>query len=92
MSDWQPIETAPKRRKVIVSWVNAFGKRRTTFASFFDAGELDVDDSYTDCDGADEDGKNADAGWFEERETGDPGYYELREPLTHWMPLPAPPA
>lgn len=90
---WRPIETAPTRRKVLVSWLDALGKRRTTCACYFGAGELDMDDSYTDSDsdGADEDGKNADAGWFEERETGDPGYYELREPLTHWMPLPPAP-
>lgn len=85
---WQPIETHPKRRKVAVTWVNAYGKRQTTYAVYFDAGELDMDDSYDDYD---EEGKNIDAGWFEERETGDPGYYELTEPLDFWQPLPSPP-
>lgn len=37
---WQPIKTAPERRKVFVSWVNALGKRRTTCAAFYPAGTV----------------------------------------------------
>ena len=91
VSGWRDMSSAPKRRKVIVSWVNALGKRRTTFACYFDAGELDMDDSCGD-DAVDWDGKNANSGWFEEREAGDdPGYYLLSEPLTHWREIPDPP-
>jgi hypothetical protein len=89
MSEWQPIETAPERRKVIVSWVNDFGHRRTTFATFYPVGTTELDDSPEDW--TDEDGRNTVAGWWECREAGGDDWY-LDEKLTHWMPLPDPPA
>lgn len=35
---WQPIETAPMRRKVLVTWINELGNRRTTLAVYIEAG------------------------------------------------------
>ena len=86
---WQPIETAPQRRKVIVSWVNECGKRRSTFAAFYPAGTLELDEAPDDM--VNEDGTNAEDGWFECREAGDGIDWHLSEALTHWMPLPASP-
>lgn len=88
---WQPIETAPQRRKVIVSWVNALGKRRQTFAAYFPEGSLEMSD---DCpeEAVNDEGTNVEGGWFECREAGDGMDWYLDEPLTHWRSLPeAPP-
>lgn len=88
---WLPIESAPERRKVMVTWVNALGKRRTTFAAFWPIGTLDMGDD-TSEDHVDEDGKNVFAGWYEESEANDDDYWRLTEMLTHWMPLPSAPS
>ena len=84
---WQPIETAPELRKVLVTWVNEFGHRRRTIAVFNPAGTTDMDD---DCpaDAVDDNGRNAQAAWFECREASEAIDWQLDEPLTHWMPLP----
>lgn len=87
---WEGIETAPKERKIIVSWVNAYGKRRTTFASFWPAGSIGLNEETGD-EFVDENGMNIEEGWFECREAGDAVDWMLNEPLTHWMPLPSPP-
>jgi|SRR5882672_3681681 len=89
--DWQPIETAPERRKMAVTWVNALGKRRTTYASFWPIGTLDMGDEVQE-DHVDEDGKNVFAGWYEESEANDESFWQLTELLTHWQPLPLPPS
>jgi hypothetical protein len=85
---WQPIETAPERKKVLVSWVNELGKRRTALAVFYPVGTIELDESPEDW--VDEDGKNTVAGGWESREAGGDDWY-LDEQPTHWMPLPAPP-
>ena len=86
MSEWQPIETAPERRTVLVFYRNELGKGRTMRATFYPAGTLDMDDDES----ADENGQNAESRWFEESDA-----YEYLMPLngtpTHWMPLPDPP-
>lgn len=89
--EWRDIETAPEQKPVWVSWVNAFGHRRSTKAVYFPAGTLDMDDEVPEDD-RDEEGHNIEAGWFEDREAGEPSYWPLRENLTHWMPLPSPPS
>lgn len=86
---WQPIATAPQQQKVMVSWVNALGKRRTTCAAFYPAGTLELDDAPDDM--LTEEGTNAEDGWFECREAGDAVDWHLSKPLTHWQPLPSPP-
>ena len=82
MSEWLPIETAPKNIKVIAGYRNSLGKWRTIMACYYRAGTLeygedDIDDE--DC---------APEGWYEETET----YDTIRrcETLTHWQPLPEP--
>lgn len=87
---WQPIDTAPHRRKLLVSWVNELGKCRTALAEFWPAGELAMDDDVPD-DAVNEEGNNVEGGWFESREAGDGTLYPLTEPLTHWKPLPSKP-
>lgn len=89
-SPWQPMATAPKRKKVLVSWINTLGHRRTTCAIYYDAGEIAMDDDVPD-DFVDMGGDNVDGGWFEDCESRDPSYWPLNEPLTHWMPLPLAP-
>lgn len=89
-SGWQPIETAPERRKVFVTWVNALGKRRTALASYWPESTLEMADDVPDYQ-VTEDGKNLDAGWWEESEGNDEAMFCLVEKMTHWMPLPAPP-
>jgi hypothetical protein len=90
--DWQPIETAPHMRKLIVFYVNACGMDRTVMACYFDAKTLELDD---DCGVAGEWDEAtltdyAPAGWYEQHEHDSP-LMPLEEQPTHWMPLPDPP-
>jgi hypothetical protein len=88
---WQPIETAPERRKVLVTGIDALGKRRTTVASYWPEGTLDMADDVPDWQQNDE-GTNLDAGWWEESEGNDDAMFRLTEVvMTHWMALPSPP-
>jgi hypothetical protein len=90
MSDWQPIETAPKDgTRMLVRFVNEWKRPCYALAAYFPAGALDMDDEYPG--GIDEEGHNADAGWFEDSDLRDPGYWEMTAQPTHWMPLPDPP-
>jgi hypothetical protein len=88
---WQPINTAPERRKVLVTWVNELGKRRTAMASYWPEHALEMADDVPDWQ-VDEEGKNIDVGWWEESEGNDDAMYRLVEKMTHWMPLPDPPS
>ena len=78
---WQPIETAPKGRIVLVYYKNALGNGRTMRARYYLHETLESDTTETGW---------ADEGWYEESEA-----YEYLMPLehqpTHWMPLPAAP-
>lgn len=87
---WQLIETAPERRKVLVTWVNALGNRRTALASYWNEGELDMADDVPEWE-VNEEGANLEAGWWEESEGNDDAMFRLVEKMTHWMPLPDPP-
>ncbi len=81
MSEWMPIETAPKDKKLIVGYWNELGKWRTVMAHYWLANTLESD--HTESGYADE-------GWYEATEA----YDELApcdcEP-TLWQPLPTPP-
>ena len=91
MSEWQPIATAPKMRKVIVHYLNELGKHRTVMACYYLANSLEMSDDYTDVgewEGADYGW--APEGWYEEHDQSDPIMALQGEP-DHWMPLPEPP-
>ena len=78
---WQPIETAPKGRIVLVHYKNRLGNGRTMRARYYLEDTLDSDTTESGW---------ADEGWYEESEA-----YEYLMPLdgdpTHWMPLPPSP-
>jgi sulfur relay (sulfurtransferase) DsrC/TusE family protein len=42
--DWQPIETAPKMRKIIVTYKNELGKDRCVMACYYEANALEMND------------------------------------------------
>lgn len=84
--EWQPIDTAPKDKKVLVAYKNSHGKWRRVLARYYSPGTLEA--GYDD-ETADENGW-AQEDWYEESETHDtllPCY----EPPTHWQELPEPP-
>ncbi len=92
MSDWQPIETAPQMRKLIVFYRNALGKGRCVMACYYREHSLEMHDDYADvADYNDATGESfAPAGWYEEHDSDSP-LMPLGDEPTHWMPLPAPP-
>jgi len=78
---WQPIDTAPKGKIVLVHYKNRLGNCRTMRAQYYLPETLESDESESGW---------ADEGWYEESEA-----YEYLMPLegepTHWMPLPPAP-
>lgn len=85
--EWQPIETAPKGKKVIAGYVNALGNWRSVMATYYTPGTLELaDDSDIDYD----DDDYVSEGWYEECETADSLRLTEEHP-THWMPLTAAP-
>ena len=83
---WQPIETAPKGRNVLVAYQNKLGKWRIVRACYYEAGTLEAAEESDDFD---EDGY-ASPGWREECETNDYIHQVEGEPL-YWHPLPSAP-
>jgi hypothetical protein len=86
--EWQPIETAPKGRKVIVGYINDCGNWRTVMGCYIEPRTLDANTDYID---GDEDGY-APEGWYEDGEAYSEAILPTDKPPTHWRPLPAPPA
>ncbi len=86
MSEWMPIETAPKGRKLLAGWYQSNGIWRTVTARYYPKGTLDWGE---DFEGDDDDGY-APEGWYEESETQD--NILAIKCLTHWMPIPDPPS
>lgn len=85
---WQPIETAPKQRKVLVGFRNELGNWRTALATYYPESTLDADEAPDNY--GDDYPQFAPAGWYEdayEREDVIP----LSIEPTHWMPLPKEP-
>ena len=78
---WQPIETAPTGKIVLVHYKNSLGNGRTMRARYYLPETLESET---------EESGWADEGWYEESEA-----YEYLMPLdekpTHWMPLPPAP-
>lgn len=90
---WQPIETAPKGRKLIVSVPNGKNhKPITMMGRYWPRGTFEVAEGYEDEDWAVE--VNGEfympEGWYEECEVEDAPAHNI-DP-THWQPLPPPPA
>lgn len=84
-SGWQPIETAPKGRKLLLYYTQSNGVGRTITGQYYLAGTLDWhDDAETNGD------DYAPEGWYEAVETHE-DIQPTESPPTHWMPLPAPP-
>jgi hypothetical protein len=92
VNQWQPIETAPKQRKIIVHYLNGLGKHRTVMACYYGEKSLEMHDDYDDVGTYDDESGTtyADAGWYEEHDSDNP-ILPLAGKPTHWMPLPAPP-
>ena len=91
---WQPIDTAPKGRKVLVYYKNACGKGRTVLARYVakhteeDTSESDMDMDYSE----EKDCYYWPEGWYEEIDNWDDySSVKISQALTHWMPLPEAP-
>ena len=84
MSEWQPIETAPKGQKLIAGFFNVAGYWRTIIAKYYPQNTLEWHEDFD----PDDESEYAPEGWYEESET-----HENILPCspTHWMPLPSPP-
>jgi hypothetical protein len=89
---WRPIESAPKMRKIIVSYENELGKRRCVMACYYKAHSLEMHDDYAEVGEYNEaTGQSfAPEGWYEEHDSDNPIMTLQGEP-DFWMPLPAPP-
>lgn len=83
---WQPIETAPRNRVVLVAYKNSLGNWRRVRACYYDKGQLQTADHMEppDCD---EEGY-AHPGWYEECETAE-YIQQTDEPPVLWHELPA---
>ncbi len=77
-SQWHPIDTAPKQKKILAGYMNLLGNWRTITARYYGPETLECDDS---------DSGWADEGWYEESESHETLLRTDCEP-THWMPLP----
>ena len=91
--EWQPIETAPKGKKIIVSVPNGKNhKPITMMGRYWPRGTLPVAEGYEDEDWAVE--VNGEfympEGWYEECEVEDAPAHNIAPTL--WQPLPIPPA
>jgi hypothetical protein len=92
-TEWQPIDTAPHMRKIIVHYLNQLGNHRAVMACYYTAKALEMHDDYEEVGEWDESSGTtfAPAGWYEEHESEEPILPLSGEP-THWMPLPQPPS
>ena len=88
---WQPIETAPHNKKIIVYYKNGCDKGRTVFAVYIDKfTEEDTGDSDMDTDYSEErDCYYWPEGWYEQIDNWD-DYSAVRFQYkpTHWMEMP----
>lgn len=99
MSEWQPIETAPAGKAILVFYKNSYGKPRiikaryvAKFAELADAYDFEwEDESELDYDES-TDKYYMREGWLELIDNWDDySSVYFRQHLTHWMPLPEPP-
>ena len=96
VSQWIPIETAPKNKKIIVRYKNVLGKDRTVFAKYLDKFTEEATEG-TDCETdycEDDDTYYCKEGWVELIDNWDDFssvYFDSQNVPTHWMPLPSAP-
>ena len=94
---WQPIDTAPHGKPVLVYYKNALGNGRIVKARYIE--RFTEESCGEDCIGIDEFSEEHDAsfyleGWWEMMDNWEEyGFLQIHqgEP-THWHPLPDPPA
>ncbi|MFG5778249.1 hypothetical protein ACFIQF_14365 [Comamonas sp. J-3] len=79
---WQPIETAPKDKTILLGYANSHGHWRTMRGEWFSKEE--IDELWEDPDGVE-------PGWFETSVEADDVPNVWRTNPTHWQPLPAAP-
>jgi len=84
---WMPIESAPRKKTVLVGYWNLFGLWRTLRASYYRKGELPMSDDYPWDDESD---GFAPEGWYEEAYTHET-IIPLEQDPVMWHPLPAAP-
>lgn len=96
VSQWQPIETAPKNKKIIVCYKNSLGTHRTVFAKyiekFTEESTCDTECETDYCE--DDDTFYLKEGWVELIDNWDEFssvYFDSSNVPTHWMPLPPAP-
>lgn len=91
--EWQPIETAPSNKTVLVFFQNELGKGRVVKAVFFPKNtNTDTDGEFAEYD-EETDEYYAPEGWYEDvhSDTGlDYSYIFLHEEPTHWKHLDTP--
>lgn len=83
---WQPIETAPKNKKLLVAYQNRLGNWRIVTGCYHT--QLAWSDDHWRDD--DDESEYAPEGWYEESDSSET-IYRTDLPPTHWMPLPTPP-
>jgi len=100
LSKWTSVETDLPDRKVLASFVNCCGKRRTIVASYVHPRTETVEDAYSSehwgVVEVDHDEENdiewRVAGWVEHIENWeDLTHVDVSDKITHWMPLPGAP-
>ena len=97
MSEWQPIETAPSGRAVLIYYTNQLGKGRTIKARhikrFTEESNDNADEGVDEYDEAN-DRYTYVEGWWEMLDNWDEyGFVKVYSGTpTHWHPLPDPPA
>ncbi len=89
---WQPIETAPKAKSVLVAYVNECGKSRVVRACFIARfTELSDEDTNNEINPADENCYTIE-GWYEQIDNWDEySGIRIHHEVTHWTPLPGAP-
>ena len=79
---WQPIETAPKNKTILIGYRNTHGHWRTLRGEWFSVEE--INEMWEDPEGVE-------PGWFETSVEADDVPNVWRTDPTHWRPLPAAP-
>jgi hypothetical protein len=80
--EWQPIETAPRDKQLLLGFRNSMGNWRTVKGRYYTQETIEMDW---------EEGDSCPEGWYETSTISDdiPNCWFF-DP-THWMPLPQPP-